>query len=93
MNRSSSAQRVISDDEWNRRNEARRAAVLEAIGISGAKMSVARTGAPLERGQDRSMPSIDDRATPSRTQRTGSAGALKVDLMLSAELAHAVGVE
>jgi hypothetical protein len=28
---------VISDDEWNARNEARRAAVLEAIGISGSQ--------------------------------------------------------
>ena len=29
--------RLISDDEWNRRNEARRAAVFEAIGISGSQ--------------------------------------------------------
>ena len=35
--RASSTPRLISDDEWNGRNEARRAAVLEAIGISGSQ--------------------------------------------------------
>ena len=29
---------LISDDEWNRRNEARRTAVLEAAGIVGPKI-------------------------------------------------------
>src|ERR1700722_17758632 len=43
-------------------------------------------------GSGRCLPSTT-LLSPARTQRTGSARALKVDLMLSAELAQCVGVE